>query len=126
VSERSVSIFYFGYLAALFPCLYLVNVVHTGIFVGTVTTLWGITLLCMAACTNFGGLATVRLFLGIFEAGILPSFMVLQAKWWRRSEQALRTALWVSLNGSDTSPFCQAPTFFLNSRRLHPKLLVEI
>ncbi|RSH93490.1 hypothetical protein EHS25_007846 [Saitozyma podzolica] len=88
------SIFYFGYLAALFPCLYLVNVVHTGIFVGIVTTLWGITLLCMAACTNFGGLATVRLFLGIFEAGILPSFMVLQAKWWRRSEQALRTALW--------------------------------
>jgi MFS family permease len=89
--------------------------VHTGIFVGIVTTLWGITLLCMAACTNFGGLATVRLFLGIFEAGILPSFMVLQAKWWRRSEQALRTALWVSLNGSDTLPHRLSAKHLLSS-----------
>ncbi|WWC72306.1 uncharacterized protein I206_106268 [Kwoniella pini CBS 10737] len=88
------SIFYFGYLAALVPCLYLVNVVHTGRFIGALTTLWGITIMCMAACHNFAGLATVRFFLGIFESGILPCFMVLQAKWWRRPEQALRTALW--------------------------------
>ncbi|OCF71005.1 hypothetical protein I204_08241 [Kwoniella mangroviensis CBS 8886] len=88
------SIFYFGYLGALLPCLYLVNVVHTGRFIGALTTLWGITIMCMAACHNFAGLATVRFFLGIFESGILPCFMVLQAKWWRRSEQALRTALW--------------------------------
>ena len=104
-----------SYLGALFPCLYLVTIVHTGRLVGVATIGWGITLLCMAACKNFAGLATVRFILGIFEcedqsgsslrarslialhciAAILPCFMVLQVKWWRRSEQALRTALWV-------------------------------
>lgn len=104
------SIFYFGYLGALVPCLYLVNKVHIGRFVGAVTFLWGVVILCMAACHNFAGLATVRFFLGIFEAGILPAFMVMQVKWWKvgriarfvagagtdkqRSEQALRTAMW--------------------------------
>jgi hypothetical protein len=65
----ALSIFYFGYLSAMPVCLWLVNIVHIGYFVGIVTTLWGITILCMAACHNFAGLATVRFFLGVFEAG---------------------------------------------------------
>lgn len=79
------SIFYFGYLGALIPCLWLVNVVHTGMFVGVATTCWGIVILSMAACNNFAGLATVRFLLGVFEAGILPAFMIIQSKWWKVS-----------------------------------------
>jgi MFS family permease len=79
------SIFYFGYLGALVPCLYLVNKIHIGRFIGVIATLWGIVIMCMAACQNFAGLATVRFFLGVFEAGILPAFMVLQIRWWKVS-----------------------------------------
>lgn len=88
------SIFYFGYLSMLPPTLWLLTKVPTGKVIGVSTSGWGICLICMAACQNFAGLATVRFFLGVFEATILPCFMVMSATWWKRSEQALRTALW--------------------------------
>ncbi|GAA6003268.1 hypothetical protein JCM10207_001834 [Rhodosporidiobolus poonsookiae] len=89
------SVFYFGYLGALPVCLYLTTIMRSPAkLIGISTTLWGIVLLCMAACHNYGGLITVRFFLGVCEAAILPSYMHLNAQWWRREEQALRTALW--------------------------------
>ncbi|KAF7556925.1 hypothetical protein G7Z17_g1080 [Cylindrodendrum hubeiense] len=88
------SIFYFGYLSMLPPTLWILTKVPAGKIIGVSTTGWGISLICMAACQNFAGLATVRFFLGMFEATILPCFMVMSATWWKRSEQALRTALW--------------------------------
>ncbi|GAA6002871.1 uncharacterized protein JCM10292_001348 [Rhodotorula paludigena] len=88
------SIFYFGYLAAVPACMFITTKVGPARLVGTSTTLWGIVLLCMAACHNYGGLLTVRFFLGVFEAAILPCYMALNSIWWRREEQALRTALW--------------------------------
>lgn len=88
------SIFYFGYLAMEFPTLWLLTKVPIGKFVGITLFLWGGVLCCMAACHSFAGLAAVRFFLGIFEAGILPSLMIMNSMWYRRSEQPLRTALW--------------------------------
>ncbi|KAF3019854.1 hypothetical protein E8E14_013443 [Neopestalotiopsis sp. 37M] len=88
------SIFYFGYLSALPLSAFLVTRMPVGQLVGISTAGWGLCLMCMAACHNFGGLATVRFFLGVFEASILPSFMNLSAAWYKRSEQPLRTAFW--------------------------------
>ncbi|KAF4301535.1 Major facilitator superfamily [Botryosphaeria dothidea] len=88
------SIFYFGYLAAEFPTLWLLPKVPLGKYIGFCLFCWGLCLCCMAACHNFGGLATVRFFLGVFEAGILPALMMMNSMWWRRKEQPLRTAFW--------------------------------
>ncbi|ETS74127.1 hypothetical protein PFICI_13993 [Pestalotiopsis fici W106-1] len=88
------SIFYFGYLSALPLSAFLVTRMRVGQLVGISTAGWGVCLMCMAACHNFGGLATVRFFLGVFEASILPCFMNLSAAWYKRSEQPLRTAFW--------------------------------
>ncbi|KAH7129087.1 putative allantoate permease [Dactylonectria macrodidyma] len=88
------SIFYFGYLSMLPPTLWILTKVPAGKVIGISTTGWGISLICMAACQNFAGLAAVRFLLGMFEATILPCFMIMSATWWKRSEQALRTALW--------------------------------
>lgn len=41
------------------------------------TQIWGVVSMCMAACNDFAGLAAVRFFLGVLEAGLLPCFMVL-------------------------------------------------
>jgi MFS family permease len=60
---------------------------------------WGAVLCCMAAATNFGGLLTTRIFLGVFEAVIAPTFVAITQLWWRRAEQANRTAAWYSMNG---------------------------
>ncbi|GME25672.1 Major facilitator superfamily [Neofusicoccum parvum] len=88
------SIFYFGYLLAEFPTLWLLPKVPIGKYIGVCLTCWGLCLCCMAACHNFGGLAAVRFLLGVFEAGILPALMMMNSMWWRREEQPLRTALW--------------------------------
>ena len=34
--------------------------------------LWGIACICLGLVHNFGGLATTRWFLGMFEAGLFP------------------------------------------------------
>ncbi|KAF9638652.1 Major facilitator superfamily [Lasiodiplodia theobromae] len=88
------SIFYFGHLAAEFPTLWLLPNVPIGKYVGLSLFCWGLCLCIMATCHNFAGIATVRFFLGVFEAGFLPALMMMNSMWWRRKEQPLRTALW--------------------------------
>lgn len=88
------SIFYFGYLLGEFICFFTIPKVKIGKFVSCCLTIWGILLMCMAACNSFGSLAAVRFLLGIFEAAILPSFMIISSIWWTKSEQPLRSTLY--------------------------------
>jgi ACS family allantoate permease-like MFS transporter len=55
--------------------------------------------MCHAACYDFLGLATVRTFLGLFEASINPVTMVIFAMWYKISEQPLRMGIWIGLGG---------------------------
>ncbi|KAJ4248835.1 hypothetical protein NW762_012673 [Fusarium torreyae] len=88
------SIFYFGYLFAEFPNLWIMTRVPLGKYIGGCLTAWGVALCLIATCSNFGGVATIRFFLGIFEASLLPCMMLLNSMWYRREEQPLRTAFW--------------------------------
>lgn len=88
------STFYFGYLLGEFLSFFIIPRVRIGKFVTGCLAVWGILLICMAACHNFGGLVTVRFFLGVFEAGIFPSFMIIASMWWTKSEQPLRATLY--------------------------------
>lgn len=54
--------------------------------------------LTTAAAKNFVGLLIARLFLGIFEATILPSFILITQMWWTRREQAYRTTAYQVAN----------------------------
>ena len=47
-----------------------------------------------SACTNFGGLITVRLLLGCFEAASAPSLILITGMWYKRKEQPIRIAIW--------------------------------
>lgn len=88
------SVFYFGYLLGEFICFFLIPKVKIGKFVSLCLGVWGGLLMCMAACSSFGGLVTVRFFLGVFEAAILPSFIIISSIWWTKSEQPLRSTLY--------------------------------
>ncbi|RSH85367.1 hypothetical protein EHS25_004763 [Saitozyma podzolica] len=52
---------------------------------------WSVVTLCTSAAKNFTGLVVARLFLGMFEATILPSFVLITQMWWLRREQSYRT-----------------------------------
>ncbi len=52
-----------------------------------------------ATCSSFGGLATVRFMLGMFEATLSSGFVAITSIWWTRQEQASRSAIWISFLG---------------------------
>lgn len=54
---------------------------------------WGILEMCMAACTNFGGLFVCRFLLGGFEALLIPAVTLVVAMWYKPSEQPQRNAI---------------------------------
>ncbi|KAF8895966.1 major facilitator superfamily domain-containing protein [Infundibulicybe gibba] len=61
--------------------------------------MWGIVVACTSAATNFKGLLAGRFFLGIFEATAAPALIAITQMWWRRREQTMRLAMWVSMGG---------------------------
>lgn len=55
--------------------------------------------MCHAAIQDFGGLAAVRTFLGVFEASINPGTMLLFSMYYSRKEQPLRMGIWIGSAG---------------------------
>lgn len=54
--------------------------------------MWGVTALCMAATTSFGGLFVCRFFLGGFEALLIPATTIVVAMWYKPEEQPKRNS----------------------------------
>lgn len=52
---------------------------------------WSVVTMCTGAAKDFTGLILARFFLGVFEATILPSFVLITQMWWSRREQSYRT-----------------------------------
>ena len=63
-------------------------------WLGLNVTLWGIATACGAAAHNYQTLLVSRIFLGIFEATIGPSLMLISSQWYTKSEQAPRFSFW--------------------------------
>ena len=61
--------------------------------------LWGVVLVCHAGTSNYGGLLSVRFFLGAFEATVTPAFVLFTSCWYRQEEQAKRMGFWLACNG---------------------------
>jgi len=79
-------------------------------------TIWGIVLMCHAACTNFTGLLIVRLLLGACEGSITAGFMIVSSMFYTRNEQTLRVGYWFLMNGT-----AQIVTGFISFGSLHIK-----
>ncbi|RAQ99514.1 asparagine synthase [Stemphylium lycopersici] len=88
------STFYIGYLLLQFPTTYILTRLPIGKYLGVSLILWGLCLPLMATCSSFASVATVRFVMGMLEAGLLPTCIILTATWYTREEQPLRTALW--------------------------------
>lgn len=56
--------------------------------------LWGIAAAASAGAQNYRGLLVARIFIGIFEATIGPSLMLISSQYYTRSEQAPRFTTW--------------------------------
>ncbi|GJN88188.1 hypothetical protein Rhopal_001153-T1 [Rhodotorula paludigena] len=92
------SIFYFGQLVAEFPVLYFLHKLPIRTFVAVSIMVWAVVVACQAAAHNFAGMATVRFFLGFTEGAVAPAFVVMSSVFWRKAEQPIRIAVFVSAN----------------------------
>ncbi|CAJ2508529.1 Uu.00g135550.m01.CDS01 [Anthostomella pinea] len=92
------SVFYFGYLFWTYPTTLLIARLPIGKYVAINTFFWGAVVALTAACSNFGGLMTVRFFLGVAEATISPALMFITSTWYTRDEIPSRTGIWFAGN----------------------------
>ncbi|KAF5013367.1 hypothetical protein FDECE_614 [Fusarium decemcellulare] len=93
------SIFYFAYMAAEYPWLFLAQKTLMAKVVGGCVLAWGSVLMLTAAGNNFGSLATCRFFLGVFEAPITTCFMMIVSMWYTREQQPFRAGIFYCCNG---------------------------
>ncbi|RDB29414.1 hypothetical protein Hypma_015660 [Hypsizygus marmoreus] len=58
--------------------------------------LWGMVMTLHGIIRNYGGLVTVRVLLGLFEAGMYPGIVFYISSWYKRSEMGSRIAIFFS------------------------------
>ena len=95
----ATSSFYLGFLVGTYPNALLAQKFRISRFLSVATVLWGITVMAAAACKSWEGLIIQRVFLGVIESAISPSFMLLTSKFYKQSEQPVRSSWWYSGNG---------------------------
>lgn len=83
-----------GLLAFEIPNIYFLQKIPAAKWLGFNVTAWGIATACGAAAHNYQTLLVSRVFLGIFEATIGPSLLLISSQYYTKSEQAPRFSFW--------------------------------
>ncbi|KAK6062761.1 allantoate permease [Seiridium cupressi] len=92
------SVFYFGYFFWTYPTTLLIARLPIGKYLSGTILFWGTVVALTAACSNYGGLITVRFFLGVAEATVTPALMFITTTWYTRDEIPKRTGIWFAGN----------------------------
>ncbi|KAG6134584.1 hypothetical protein E4U28_005761 [Claviceps purpurea] len=93
--NAALSVFYISFIIFEIPCNTLCKYVGPGWFIPATTLGFGILTVCNAFVTNFSTLCAVRFFLGIFEAGVMPSLVLYLSRWYRQNELTFRVSLFI-------------------------------
>lgn len=93
------SMLFFGYLVCEWPMGLAAQHYHTGRIVGGVVVIWGFCMMSSSLCSNFGGIATQRFFLGALQSVISPAWVLMTSIFYLKEEQAFRIVFWWSMNG---------------------------
>jgi MFS family permease len=80
--------------SGLMQLVYFLQVVPAAKWLGANVVLWGVATASGAAAHNYHTLLVSRVFLGIFEASIAPSLILISSQWYTKSEQAPRFSFW--------------------------------
>ncbi|RGP81835.1 hypothetical protein FLONG3_32 [Fusarium longipes] len=86
--------FFIGFAVAEFPQGVLIQKFPVNKVLGINVVLWGIVICCSAAAVNFPGMTAARTLLGMFEAVISPSLVMITSQWYTRRQATPRTGIW--------------------------------
>ncbi|GAB1320005.1 High-affinity nicotinic acid transporter [Madurella fahalii] len=88
--------FFFTYAAFEVPSNLMLKKVRPSIWLPAIMVAWGLVMTLMGIVTNYGGLLTARIFLGVTEAGLFPGVAYYLTNWYKREEMQLRQAMFFS------------------------------
>ncbi|KAK6465468.1 allantoate permease [Scheffersomyces coipomensis] len=96
------AIFNFGYLFWAFPGNYIIQRVPVAKYTGLLIFSWSIILIGHIGLKNYGGALVIRFILGMFEASISPSCMLICGSFYTVKNQPIRMCIFLSFNGVAT------------------------
>ncbi|KAH8803525.1 major facilitator superfamily domain-containing protein [Xylogone sp. PMI_703] len=116
------SIFYLGYLVAEWPQNWALQRFPVGKWLALNLVIWSGFLYLHIACSNFAGLFVVRFLLGVAEACIVPSFLLILSMFFTYDEQAvLMPCMWAIGNASPiTSGLLSYGVLFIKTGSFSP------
>ena len=85
-------IFFVGYCLIDIPTIYIVRRLGPALWIGTITTVWGIVTIGQGFVKTWGTLVLCRVLLGFLEGGLVPAAMYLLYNWYTRYEIQARIA----------------------------------
>ncbi|KAF7370489.1 High-affinity nicotinic acid transporter [Mycena sanguinolenta] len=92
----ALTVFFFSYAIFEVPSNVFLKRLRPSIWLSLLMLLWGIMMTVQGLVHNYGGLVTMRLFLGTFEAGLFPGVNYYLSCWYKRSEFGIRAAIFFS------------------------------
>ena len=84
-----------GYIIFEIPANIVLSRSRPSLWLGTLVTAFGTVATCTALVSNYGELLTVRLFLGIAEAGFPPGVLYVLTLWYPPEELGRRNAIFL-------------------------------
>jgi len=93
------TILYVGILVGEIPANRIIQLFPIAKFLGVLIILWGVLVMCHAACKTWSGLMAVRFLLGLFESAVQPCLMTLTVMYYRREEHPTIISYWYCQQG---------------------------
>ncbi|KAJ9640749.1 hypothetical protein H2204_003038 [Knufia peltigerae] len=91
-------VFYIPYILFEIPANMIISRIKPRYWISGLTFGFGLTVTLCGLCTNFGGFLTARLFIGVFESGMFPGFLLLIGSWYTRRQVGARLAWFLVAN----------------------------
>lgn len=82
--------FYMGFLVWMFPTQYIGQKFPIAKYLGTHVIVWGGVVMLHAVCEDFSGFYALRFVLGMLEACVSPSLILIVSMWYKQNERASR------------------------------------
>ncbi|OBT76134.1 hypothetical protein VF21_04858 [Pseudogymnoascus sp. 05NY08] len=91
-----LTVFFFTYALFELPSNLLLKKLRPSIWLPSIMVAWGTCTICLGVTNNYAGLLSVRVFLGLAEAGLFPGVSYYLTMWYCSEELAIRQGLFFS------------------------------
>lgn len=81
-----------GFLVWMFPTQFIGQKFPIAKYIGVNIVLWGGVVMLHAVCKSFSGFYALRFVLGMLEACVSPSLILIVSMWYKQNERASRIA----------------------------------